>query len=105
LNCGYSEVSPTDIEDYIASHLVRRGILRAVKESNLESFVKEVIDLKLAETDDERLQVKGVVMRSGIEIVERNGWMRPCPNCQSNDTAVYRWKESGLLTKRFEPTY
>lgn len=71
LKCCYGEVSPSDIESYIASHLVRRGILQALNESNLENFVKDVLDLKLAEADDERLQVKQAVMRSSIEIVDR----------------------------------
>ena len=37
-----------------------------------------------------REQLEAVVQNSGIAVVERRGWMRPCPKCGSHETEVCR---------------
>ena len=104
LNCGYAEVSPYDIDFYIAHYLIREGVIEAVKRSNLQSFVRDVITSGMPSMVNERSRVKDAVLHSGIKIVSRDDWMRPCPVCQSMDTAVYDWREKGTLRKRFVPS-
>jgi hypothetical protein len=44
------------------------------------------------------------VIASSISLSARAGWMRPCPNCSSDNTAVYRWKRAANKESGFEPT-
>ena len=50
------------------------------------------------------LQLAATLRGSNIFLSDCVGWMRPCPNCGSDDTAAYRWKRATSWEARFEPT-
>ena len=65
--------------------------------------MNDVLNNGLPDMEGERSRVEDAVLRSGIGVVSRDDWMRPCPMCKSMDTAVYRWREKGIFSKRFAP--
>ena len=91
LNCGYEVVSNYDIERFIARKIIREEILKALDSGHLEQFAKSVIQQspshKIFTSDAVAIWAK----RSGIDLRYEKGWLRPCPKCNGNDTAVYRW--------------
>ncbi|MGI1659682.1 MAG: DUF6966 domain-containing protein [Desulfitobacterium sp.] len=95
LSCGYSELTMYDIENFISRRLVRNGIEQAIKSDKLVEFVPQVLSVSLPGIKDEREKIKNIALRSGISVTTRDGWVRPCPQCGNNDTAVYRWDKQG----------
>ena len=51
-----------------------------------------------------REHLSAAVRASSISLSGRAGWMRPCPNCGGDNTAVYRWKRTANKEVGFEPT-
>jgi hypothetical protein len=91
LACGYAEVTQRDTEWYIARHLVRRGILDTCASGDLAAFFRSVLTVNLPELDAERAALSKSVLSSGLRLTAREGWLRPCPNCGGQNTAVFRW--------------
>lgn len=109
LSCGYAELSVNELESYVAHVLVRNGITQAMISSNLIYYTEKVFQLDIPEVQEYRETLKKIITKSDIVISNRTGWLRPCPICNSEDTAVYRWgkqKRKGLLfhTEVFEPS-
>lgn len=104
LSCGYQVASTSDIEWFIASGIIRESILNALDEGHLLQFVVSVIR-ELPDHDDFKYQsVAEGAKASGINLRSENGWLRPCPECGSNDTAVYRWCLANKRDFHFEPS-
>jgi hypothetical protein len=101
LRCGYSEVTPTDIDYYLAHRSTRQGILAALRNGLLLSFVESVLALNIEGLQRSRSDVRELVERSDITFREREGWLDNCPRCGASDTAVYRWRIAG---SSFEPS-
>jgi hypothetical protein len=92
LECGYGEISKVGIESYIANKFV--PILLRQKIDNGDVY--KIVDLSDLKTDKQLVEFRNKVMsaveKSDIKLIERDDkWMRPCPDCNSENTAVYRW--------------
>jgi len=93
LSCGYSDLSLNEIENYIAYILERNGIIQAIISNNLIHYTKQTFQLDVPEAHGYRENLKKIVTDSNIVITNRIGWLRPCPKCSSEDTAIYRWEK------------
>jgi hypothetical protein len=91
LTCGYGTVSNYDIERFIARRIIREEILKFLGSGHLEEFVETVIHGSLSHKILTADSVAILAQNSGIEVRREKGWVRPCPKCNSDDTAVYRW--------------
>ena len=94
LNCGYGEVNTYEIEDYLAKIVLPDQLKNARTEQDLITLVDSALAFEFEDLNTERNQIKKMVADSSINIGDREGWMRPCPNCGGSDTAVYRWELS-----------
>ncbi|WP_321515970.1 DUF6966 domain-containing protein [Marinifilum fragile] len=92
LECGYGEVSKVEIESYIANKFVPI-LLRQKIESGDVCKIVNISELTIEEqVVEHRRKVISAVEKSEIRLIERaDKWMQPCPNCDSDNTAVYRW--------------
>jgi len=91
LECGHGEVSDDNINYYIAQTIVPAHLLEACISNKLIPAVKDLLNLNIDNLDDLTTSVNHSITKSLIDINNREGWMRSCPSCRSNDTAVYRW--------------
>jgi hypothetical protein len=104
LNCGYEVVSNYEIERFIARKIIREEILKALDSGHLEQFVESVIQQPPSHKIFTSDAIAIWAQRNGIDLRHEKSWLRPCPKCNGNDTAVYRWNliENGDF--RFEPS-
>jgi hypothetical protein len=105
LACGYSVVSQRDITHFIAYRVIRKQILAEAQRAQLHEFVRSVIHCPPHDEFLTRDSVNNWVTKSGLHIREDNGWLRPCPSCNGNDTAVYRWLLVEEGDYRFVPSH
>jgi len=92
LKCGYGETKSYDIEYYLANMFLPKHLSKSKTEKELKALVDSAFAIKFEGIDETRSQLRQLILDSGIQIVDREGWMRPCPKCGSDDTAVYRWE-------------
>jgi len=92
LKCGYGETKPGDIEDYLARVLLPKYLSSAKTGAELKTIVDTAFTIKFDGINGLREQLEQMILESKIKIVDRDGWMRPCPKCGKGDTAVYRWE-------------
>lgn len=110
LACGYSELSSYNVDNFIAPKIISDGIVKSLSSGNLMEFVEDVIGINLPEIEPAREEIIKIIQDSNINYTMLNRWMRPCPQCGSDDTAVYRWdrvKKMGFLfslQEKFEPS-
>ena len=91
LQCGHAETSTSSLEGVVADSLLPSRIFHACEAQKLDRLVDQVLAFELPEAKGLRNDLLRIVGVSNIELKDRNGWMRPCPVCASDDTAVYRW--------------
>jgi len=103
LDCGHGEVATQDIEYAIAEDLIPIIVFRACETRTLDTLVDAVLRLDVPGADDARRDTASVAIASGIEIHVREGWMRPCPKCGKDHTAVYRWRLVSRPAAHFVP--
>jgi hypothetical protein len=100
LLCGYGTVSHKSIDRFIARRVIRRLVLSEASGGRLQELVHSVVK---SHPSDAVFTYDGVVSRvkaSGLNIRDNDDWLRPCPSCGSNDTAVFRWllsTKTGLI--------
>lgn len=99
LRCGHGETNSYDIEDYLAKVFLPKYLSNAQTEQELKALVDSAFTIEFEDIGETRNQLRQMIMNSGIKIVDREGWMRPCPKCGSDDTAVYRWQLSNTVFK------
>jgi len=102
LACGYGVVSHRNIDYFIARRVIRQGFL--AEAGRLREFVRSVIHSRPSDSVLTHQKVVAWAEASGLHVRDNNDWLRPCPVCNSNDTAVYRW----LLAEggpRFVPSH
>lgn len=104
LTCGYAEMTPRDIDSAIADELVPELVFQACVQGTLTDIVDQVLRLDVPGLAERRKQLRAAVSASGIGLTERDGWMRPCPNCKADDSAVYRWSYVNGKPPTFQPT-
>ena len=91
LKCGHSETKTYDIENYLARIVLPKSLVGVKTDRELGEIVGYAVTIEFPGLDKERDHLRQVVLDSNISIADREGWMRPCPKCGSDDTAVYRW--------------
>lgn len=104
LLCGYSEVSARDLEYLIARSEVPTMVFRACATLTLDDLVDRILRLDIPGITKTRRELNQAVTASGISLSKRDGWMRPCPNCQKDETAIYRWELARSEQMCFEPS-
>jgi hypothetical protein len=90
--CGYSEVGPRDIEASLAEIFIPYLVFEACETRSLEKVVDQILQRDIDGLEGDRKKLIDSVIEAGIVLNDREGWMRPCPRCATDDTAVYRWK-------------
>lgn len=104
LSCRHSEASNRDIDCLIADDVVPNMVFSACEGLTLDQLVDLILSLEIQHLESIRASLASAVTNSGISLKNRDGWMRPCPQCGKDDTGVYRWR---LITDngfRFEPS-
>jgi len=92
LECGYGEISKVEIETYISNKMVPNILTEKINNGNVKSIL-DIAELKNEKQVVElRRKIISAVENSEIELTEWNGkWTLPCPKCESDNKAVYRW--------------
>lgn len=98
-DCGYGQISTQGILAF-AAHL---DVQQAIKEGAAsQSLLKSIQSLwGRLDTNENVSKFRQAVEQSGLTILDITGWMRPCPECGSDDTCVYRWTFDG---RNFTPS-
>jgi hypothetical protein len=104
LHCGHAQVSRRNLDAFIADDILPGIVFHACETFTLNQLVDHVLAGDLADITDRREQMAEALRRSNISLSDSEEWMRPCPSCGSDNTAVYRWKRSALREAQFEPT-
>ncbi len=103
LDCGYAEVSTRDVDYAIAQDLIPVMVFQACEAQTLDTLVASVLALNVPSIGEARHELASATHQSGIMVNEREGWMRPCPNCGKENTAVYRWRWASGPPVHFAP--
>jgi len=98
LSCGHAETTLRDIEFLLAGRHLRKATVEALRDGRLRELVRNVLALRLVEAQPDRDHLTSLCSAADLPVVERLGWMRPCPDCGGDDTAVYRWIPNTKLT-------
>jgi len=91
LACGYAEVTRSGIDSAIADDIVPELVFDGCARGALIQVVDRVLAQDLDGLADRRAKLIFAATASGLQIRNDDGWMRPCPRCNADDTAVYRW--------------
>jgi hypothetical protein len=91
LACAYGVVSRRNLDAFIARRVIRSRILSAVAGAGLREFVVCTIQANPRDALYTPENVLEWITNGAIHIRDSTAWLRPCPNCASDDTAVYRW--------------
>jgi hypothetical protein len=101
-HCGYAQVSHLDLEAFIADDILPGLVFHACETLTLDQLVDRVLAGEMDITD-RREEVVAALRNSNISLSDSTEWMRPCPNCGSDDTRVYYWKRATSREFRFIP--
>ena len=85
-------MSNGDIERLIAQDVLPQLVFTSCRSLSLDKLVDQVLACDIAGIENVRQTLARAVAASGITLNDRDGWMRPCPKCGKEDTAVYRWR-------------
>lgn len=92
LDCGYGVLSKVDIEDYIANTSTSDFIIKKINDKKINEIlnVDEIIDSP--NVIELRNELISLVKNSDINVSNtNNSWFKPCPKCNSENIAAYRW--------------
>ena len=96
LVCGHGEVDLPGIDRMLAPALLSPLVREAVGSDSLVGLVDRVLAGEIPGLEAGRRRLRGALEEAGVRVVDRQGWMRPCPACgEEADTAVYRWRLDG----------
>ncbi|QDU26892.1 hypothetical protein ETAA8_19760 [Anatilimnocola aggregata] len=104
LACGYAEITSRDIDTAIANAIVPILLFEACERSTLLDAIKRVLALELPDLEDRRNRLITAAQASNVQIASRETWMRPCPNCRADDSAIYRWTYVDGSPPKLSPT-
>ncbi|MDA0311477.1 MAG: hypothetical protein O2992_05110 [Gemmatimonadetes bacterium] len=94
LECGHGEITDTDVEWWIARVLVPAYVADSSLAQDPE-LVMVVLSGQLIGAAESRADAISRAHASGIHYTFRDGEMRPCPSCESEETVDYRWIFAG----------
>jgi hypothetical protein len=93
LACGFSALSEQAIDNYIAPQIIHDEIINGLENNQLNVSVIKCVNADFQIAQEKRSRIKEMMNRSHISYRKNNAFMRPCDQCGSDDTAVYRWTE------------
>jgi Zn ribbon nucleic-acid-binding protein len=102
--CGYREITPEELESYVAKRVTPAALSTACRNGNLQVWMSAALAGAVPGASTERNRVIDLLANSKIVVPGREGLLRPCPACKGNDTVVSYWRE-GMTTRgrRFVP--
>jgi hypothetical protein len=103
LDCGHSEVLPSDVEYFIAQDRVPLMVFRACETKTLDDLVDRILRLDVPGLAETRQELLAAVTASGIALRTNGSWMWSCSRCGENHTAAYRWDPVSDPPMRFVP--
>lgn len=89
--CGHNEVTVRELEWFIANLMVPGLVITAAASGRLGNLVKRVLTNEIDGAKEHRASFRAALRKGGVKSVRRTVWMRPCPACQTDDTAVFYW--------------
>jgi hypothetical protein len=92
LKCGYGETDAYEVEDYLAKSFLPKYLKNAKMEMGLKALVDAAFAIDFEGISETRDRLRQMILSSDIKIIDREDWIRTCPNCGSNNMAVYRWE-------------
>jgi hypothetical protein len=104
LSCGYGAVSTRDIDYFVARRVVRDAVLKALANDEIRELVRSIVDQRPSENSLSNNAVMDWLTKGDIHIREVSSWLRPCPSCNGDNTAVYRWQFSKQDGGKFVPS-
>lgn len=90
--CQYAETADRKIVLCAATYYVSRRICTDILNETLAELVQHCQHPERPEIQSGVHAIKNIVEQQGISIVNRTGWMRPCPKCGSQKTEVCQWR-------------
>jgi hypothetical protein len=103
-HCGHAQISHLDLEAFIADDILPGMVFHACETLTLDRLVDRVLAGEL-DTTGRREQMVAALRNSSISLSDSTEWMRPCPNCGSDDTGIYYWKRATSRELRFIPDH
>ncbi len=94
LACGHREITDYDIEWWVARILVPAHVADSTLAQGA-GLIATLLSGQVLGAAESRGDLMARANASGVPIAYRDGAMRPCPQCGSSDTAVYRWIFAG----------
>ena len=104
LVCGYSAISEWDIDYFITHRVVQEAVREAAADAQLLALVKSMVEQRPNIDPRSRTALLAWIKNGGITVRTDRDWMRPCPACESLDTAVYRWRFAKEHSEKFVPS-
>lgn len=92
-DCGYGRISSADLNALAAYYDVAQAIEGGITSGAFLDSIQNVWARLDANGNVSRF--RPTAERSGIRFLDDTGWMRPCPECGSDNTCVYRWDFDG----------
>jgi len=100
LECGCRELTPEELESYVAKRVIPAAVVAACTNGNLEGWISAALAGLVPGAGTERERVIGLLTRSKIVVRPREGMLRPCPACKGNYTVVSYWREGMTMRGR-----
>jgi hypothetical protein len=97
-------VTDQDLDRYIAKNLLPKLVFDACEKQTLTGLVDKVMRLRIPNYETICGELKTAVSESGISLLQRKDWMRPCLSCGGRDTGSFRWILTSDNPMRFEPS-
>lgn len=105
LHCGRAEVTNEDIEYLMAQDLVPSMVFSSCGSCTLDKLVDQALASDISGIEATRKNLAAAVAASNILLITRDEWNWRCPNCDSDDTAVYRWNLNVKNGCSFDPSH
>ena len=94
LACGHVELTPRDIERGVAELVVPPILFHAVGAGTVADAVESVLRQEPTVIREQRDALRAAAASAGVRVVDRDGWMQPCPACESFDIGRFDWNFS-----------
>jgi hypothetical protein len=94
LACGFSALSEQSIDNHIAPQIIHEEIINGLENNQMNVSVIKCVNADFQIAQEKRSRIKEMMSRARISYRKNPAFMRPCDQCGSDDTAVYRWIEA-----------
>jgi hypothetical protein len=95
LNCDYQEIQTRSIEATLAEIILPLQLSKARTGQDFIAIVDSTFSMEFTGIRTMREHLIDSIQKSEIKLAQREGWMRPCPECGSHDTEICHWESIG----------